>query len=76
MVKPTLKSATSVELSFKILDAASGASVAAPTIRAYDGKVATYTYGRCVASREECVARGIEALDASKKLQLDVTPSL
>lgn len=76
MVKPTVKSATSVELAFRVLDAGSGEPVAAATIRAYEGKVATYTYGRCAASRQECVAQGLEAMDASTKLQLDVTPSL
>lgn len=76
MVKPVVKSETNVELSFKILDAASGAPVAAPTIHAQVGKVATYVYGRCAAARQWCVAQGIEAMEASNKLQLDVTPSL
>jgi hypothetical protein len=76
MVKPIVKSATNVELSFKILDATSGAPVAAPTIHAQVGKVATYIYGPCAAARQWCVAQGIEAMEASKKLQLDVTPSL
>lgn len=76
MVKPTSRSDTNVELSLKILNSASGAPVAAKTIQAQVGKVATYVHGSCATARQWCIAQGIDPLEAPNTLKLDVTPSL
>ena len=62
LVKPTVVSASSIQLSFKVLDAASGETVSAPMIAANVGQKAS-------------IAQGTEA-PHPKNLHIDVTPSL
>jgi hypothetical protein len=62
MVKPTVVSATNVQLSFKVVDVASGETVSAPSILARVGQKAS-------------VAQGTEAPNP-RNLHIDVTPSL
>lgn len=62
MVDPTVVSATNVQLSFKVVDVASGETVSAPSIVARVGQKAS-------------VAQGTEA-PHPKNLHIDVTPSL
>lgn len=83
MVKPMVTSATSVQLYFKVLDAASGATVSGPMITAQVGQKATYMYRSCPFDRQRCLAQGTDAphpedipMDVTKSLDIDVTPSL